>query len=153
MPLNTLIDIYASIILPHFDYCSTVWDNCRKGLRDQLQKLQNRAARIITRSNYEIRSSQILIKLNWPTLEDRRMKQKSCLMFKVFHKLTPSYLSQLFHRANLLHSHGTRGHDYNFIIPKPNTNFLNIMEQWYGIQYQLKSGIPIHLKFSKINCK
>ena len=100
LPINTLVDIYSSIILPHFDYCSSVWDNCRKGARDKLQKLQNRAARIIIRSNYEIRSSQILNKLNWPTLEDRRMKQKSCLTFKVYHKLGPSYLSQPFNRAN-----------------------------------------------------
>ena len=117
VPINTLVDIYSSIILPHFDYCSSVWDNCRKGIQDKLQKLQNRAARIITRSNYEIRSSQILNDLNWPTLEDRRMKQKSCLMFKVYHKLGTSYLSQSFNRANLIHNHGTRGHDYNFVIP------------------------------------
>jgi hypothetical protein len=91
VPINTLVDIFSSIILPHFDYCSSVWDNqCRKGLRDKLQKLQNRAARIITWSNYEIRSSQISNNLNWPTPEDRRMKQKSCLMFKVYHKLGPS---------------------------------------------------------------
>ena len=62
--ISTLVDIYSSIILPHFEYCSSVWDNCRKGLRDKLQKLQNRAARIITRSTYEIRSSQILNNLN-----------------------------------------------------------------------------------------
>ena len=41
------------------------------------------------------RSSQVFNNLNWPTLEDRRMKQKSCLMFKVFHRLGPSYLSLL----------------------------------------------------------
>jgi hypothetical protein len=70
-------------------------------------------------------------------------------MFKVFHKLGSSYLSQPFNRANLIHSHGTRGHDYNFAIPKPNSNFLKNSleyngadEQWYGIQYQLKLGIP-----------
>jgi hypothetical protein len=104
VPINTLVDIYSSIILPHFDYCSSVWDNCRKGLREKLQKLQNRAFRIITRSNYEIRSSQILNNLNWPTLEDRRMKQKSCLMFKVYHKLGPSYLSQPFNHIKFMNS-------------------------------------------------
>jgi hypothetical protein len=41
VPINTLVDIYSSIILPYFDYCSSVWDNCRKGLRDKLKKLQN----------------------------------------------------------------------------------------------------------------
>ena len=37
-----------------------------------LQKLQNRAARIITGDTYDIRSKQILEKLGWKTLEERR---------------------------------------------------------------------------------
>jgi hypothetical protein len=146
VPINTLVDIYSSIILPHFDYCSSLWDNCRKGLRDKLQKLQNRAARIITRSNYEIRSSQILNNLNWPTLEDGRMKQESCLMLKVFHKLGPSYLSQPFNRANLIHSHGTRGHDYNFVIPKPSTSFLKNSLKYNGAI--VWNSIPIEIRNS-----
>ena len=32
LPINTLVDIYSSIILPHFDYCSSMWDNCRNTL-------------------------------------------------------------------------------------------------------------------------
>jgi hypothetical protein len=64
-PINTLVDIYSSIILPHFDYCSSVWDNLQKrSIRNKLKKLQNRAAPITTRSNYDIRSSQILNNLN-----------------------------------------------------------------------------------------
>ena len=35
---------------PHFDYCSVVWGNCGKTLSSKLQKLQNRAARILTYS-------------------------------------------------------------------------------------------------------
>jgi hypothetical protein len=39
-----------------------------------------------TRSRIRLkrRSSQVFNNLNWPTLKDRRMKQKSCLMFKVY---------------------------------------------------------------------
>ena len=29
LPINTLVDIYSSIIHPHFDYCISMWDNCR----------------------------------------------------------------------------------------------------------------------------
>ena len=35
------------MIQPHFDYCSEVWDELGKGLGERLQKLQNRAARVI----------------------------------------------------------------------------------------------------------
>jgi hypothetical protein len=37
VPINTLIDIYSSIILPHFDYCSSVWDNCRNRVAKKLR--------------------------------------------------------------------------------------------------------------------
>ena len=39
--------IYNTIIQPDFDYCVTVWGNCSSVHFNKLQKLQNRAARII----------------------------------------------------------------------------------------------------------
>ena len=40
---ETAIQIYNALIMPHFDYCLSGY------LSDKLQKLQNRAARIITK--------------------------------------------------------------------------------------------------------
>ena len=48
VPGDTLLSIFNSLVQPHFDYCSVVWGNCTKTLSTKLQKLQNRAARIIT---------------------------------------------------------------------------------------------------------
>ena len=48
---NTLKMIYNALILPQFDYCSLVWSNCSETLKLNLQKLQNRAARVITGDN------------------------------------------------------------------------------------------------------
>lgn len=39
--------IYTSVIMPHFDYADTVWQTANNNHFDQLQKLQNRAGRII----------------------------------------------------------------------------------------------------------
>ena len=47
---STALQIYQALILPHFEYCSPVWDELSVTLSDKLQKLQNRAARVITRS-------------------------------------------------------------------------------------------------------
>jgi hypothetical protein len=50
---NTLISIYNAIVRPYFDYCSDVWDVFGETQSKRLQKLQNRAARIISNfSNY-----------------------------------------------------------------------------------------------------
>ena len=72
---QTLIVIYLSIIQPHFDYCSQIWGCLGKGLSDKLQKLQNRAFRIITRENYDIRSEDILNRVGFSNLQTRREHQ------------------------------------------------------------------------------
>ena len=44
---DTLKTIYNAFVLPHFDYCALVWNNCSKTLQSKLQKLQNKAGRSI----------------------------------------------------------------------------------------------------------
>ena len=46
--------------MPHFDYCSPVWDCLSGYLGDKLQKLQNRAARVITKSPFDASSNHLL---------------------------------------------------------------------------------------------
>ena len=48
IPYHTLITMFKSIVLPYFDYCSVVWGSCGEGMRNRLQTLQNRAARVVT---------------------------------------------------------------------------------------------------------
>ena len=47
--------IYNCLVLPRFDYCSLVWSNYNKTLREEIQKLQNRSAKIMsgTRTTFE----------------------------------------------------------------------------------------------------
>ena len=88
--MQTAIEIYNAIIQPHFDYCSPVWDEFNATLREKIQKLQNRAARVITKSSYDASSSILLEKLHWDNLSLRlRKNHKSILMYKTINKLTP----------------------------------------------------------------
>ena len=64
---------------------------------DKLQKLENRAARIITRANYSIRSSDVLNSLEWSNLEKRKKRHLLVMMFKVFNNNCPTYLQERFH--------------------------------------------------------
>ena len=70
---STLISVYNSIILPHFDYCSLVWDIAIGNAYwlERLQKLQNRAARVITGKSYDVRSRDILKEICWRPLIER----------------------------------------------------------------------------------
>ena len=81
--------IYRSIIEPYFTYCCIVWDSISETQIANLQKLQNRAARIITGASYLQKSSDVLCELGWMTLETMRKRQKAILMFKILNGLTP----------------------------------------------------------------
>ena len=58
-----LMNVYRAIVEPYFDYCCIIWDGISDYLTLKLQKLQNRAARIITGADYSRRSSDILNEL------------------------------------------------------------------------------------------
>ena len=72
--------IYKAIIQPHLDYCSTVWDGLGVTFLDKIQKLQNRAARIITQSSYYTSASSLLDELGWDNVLTRWKKQKATIM-------------------------------------------------------------------------
>ena len=57
IPTDVAVQIYNALILPHFDYCSPVWDGLSGCLSDKLQKLQNRATRVITQSPFDTSSN------------------------------------------------------------------------------------------------
>ena len=69
---ETLKTIYHSLVQPYFHYCDVVRGDCSKTRADKLQKMQNRAERIITRADCSIRSSDVLSSLEWCNLEEGR---------------------------------------------------------------------------------
>ena len=69
------------LVQSHYDYCSVVWGNCGKTLRDKLQRLQNRAARVLTNSNYDAGASTLLNDLGWQNLETQRQFQKAAMVY------------------------------------------------------------------------
>ena len=89
LSVKTALQIYHALIRPYFEYCSVT-------LCDKLQKLQNRAARVITRSGYHVSVKHFLISLCQDNLTKRRKKLKATLMFKILNGLAPDYLQDLF---------------------------------------------------------
>ena len=66
--VRTLVTVYKTLIQPQFDYCSQVWGCLGITLQNHLQRLQNSAARNITKRGYEFRSADILKELDLPNL-------------------------------------------------------------------------------------
>jgi hypothetical protein len=123
VPQSTLLKVYNAIVLSHFDYCSLVWDNCSDYLLDKLQKLKNRAARVITGRTYETRSKDVIKELNWQPLSERLNRNKCIFMHKIKNNVMPQSVIEMFKiKENQVYQF--RSNNINFSLGKPVTNFM-----------------------------
>ena len=105
---HTLLCAYNALILSHFDYCCEVWDTIGITHSDRLQRLQNRAARVIT--GRKIGQSELALnELNWVTLEQRRTQFGASLMYKITHDLAPRQLINMFQKTPSFQRYNLRG--------------------------------------------
>jgi len=70
--------VYTALMQPLVDYADVVWEEISEGYCKELQRLQNRAARIILRRKT---SKDTLRVLNWLSLACRRKLHKCILVF------------------------------------------------------------------------
>ena len=70
LPQNTLSKMYSGIVEPHFRFCCSVWGCCGVTKLQTLQKLQNRVARIVTKSSFDTPPIGLIQSLNWPTVSN-----------------------------------------------------------------------------------
>ena len=65
-------------------------------------------------------------------------------MFKVRNEMVPSSISNLFERVDDLHIRETRQMQFNYLPPKPNTNFKKKSVSYRGARAW--NGLPCDLK-------
>ena len=118
VPHETLRSIFMSLVRPHFDYCDSVWGRCGKILASKLTKLQNRAARILTYSNYDANADNLIQKLGWIKLDSQRTIHKAVIVYKSFNGLTPDYFSSKFVDRSSVSSYSLRDTEGKLAIPQ-----------------------------------
>ena len=123
MSRDSLIKIYNALVWPHFNYCSTIWNDGCCSIIDKLFKLQKRGARVITGDTYDVRSMQTLNSLNWLPLEKHLEQREIITTFKVLTGRSPRYLEKLF-SVSQNDNYNLRSNQTKLNLPKPNTNFL-----------------------------
>ena len=101
------IQVYNSLILPHFEYASTIWSNTCPTYTEPLRKLQARAGRVILGVPRDTPSDQVIRDLNWIPMADRWNCQRAVMMYKIMNGMVPRYLSDGF--VPLSQSYGEGG--------------------------------------------
>ena len=71
--MNIRQALYFSLVRPHLEYACTVWDPHHKTKIDKLEKVQNQAARFVTKRYDRMDSpSEMKRQLEWNSLQQRR---------------------------------------------------------------------------------
>jgi hypothetical protein len=112
---------YQTLVRPSLEYCCTVWDPHQQNHIHQLEMVQRRAARFVTRRYHNTSSvSDMLEGLGWEPLKVRRAKYHLTLMYKIVHELVAVPASQYF----IPHSTSTRQtHSSQFLHPYAKQNY------------------------------
>ena len=84
-----------SIVLSRIDYCNSILAGISESSLDKLQLVQNRAARMVTRTKIRNHITPVLMKLHWLPVRQRIKYKVLVLAFRAFHGLAPSYLNAL----------------------------------------------------------
>ena len=110
---------YNTIVRPHLEYSSSVWDPHTREKIHAIEMVQRRAACYVKR-NYRNTSSvgdmqHMLndLRLNWQTLEIRRKNQRLTMMYKIHNNLVgiDNFLEE---KRRILPSHT---HCYQYQVP------------------------------------
>ena len=85
----------------------------------RLQKLQNRAARIIMNMSNDVHHSVALHALGWKTLEAERKKAKAKMMYKLLNNMGSQSLTNLFTYKDEATSYNLRNISTSLCLPHP----------------------------------
>ena len=98
---TTLATLYKAIVVPHLDYCSSVWDPPHTTYIRKLERVQSFTAHVVTR-DWASSSSELLATMKWPSLASRRLRRKLCLCHRILSgnsMIDPSFFPTANHRC------------------------------------------------------
>ena len=80
---NTLETIYTTFIRPLLEYGDVLFDNCTRQEKDDLEKIQHEAARIVTGATCLVSITKLMDEVGWESLETRRSKHKLIQFYRM----------------------------------------------------------------------
>ena len=149
--------IYISFIRPLIEYADVIWDNCTQAEKNEIDKIQNEAARIACGSSKLVSLTDLHKEINWEPLQDRRDKHKFTLFYKMQNSLTPQYLTDLVPqhvgsvaRYNLRNANDLRTSEsrttlyYNSFVPA-------VTRKWNNLPDDVKNSESLNAFKSNLN--
>ena len=129
-----------ALILTRLDYCNSVLYNLPKSSILRLQRIQNQAARILTRTPRRDHITEVLIDLHWLRIEERIVYKILIFTFKAFiYRTAPLYLCELIEQQKSKTNTRLAGDAFLLKLPPPSRNCADTFYErsfLYGALYE-----------------
>ena len=142
-PYDVKAACYTTLVRPQLEYGSTVWDPHTSKNIKALEMVQRRSARFVCNDYRKGNSpSEMMSRLGWETLAERRRKAKAIMMFKINNSLI-DIPRTLFKPTT---SHGRRSNAC-FEVPFCRTN--SFMNSFVPSAIRIWNGLAPHIRSEK----
>ena len=142
---DTTKTVMQSLVMSRLDYCNALLIGIQQDLIAKLQRLQNSAARIVSRTRKYEHITPVLIKLHWLPIKFRIQFKVLLLVYKALNGLAPKYIKEL------LVPYKPRRHlrsEAKGLLDEPRTR-LKFGDRAFSISApRLWNALPQHLKDS-----
>ena len=115
LPANIKKSVYNALIMPHFDNCSVLWQDCLVKLQQKLQRVQNYGMRLILSQPPRTLSEELLRKLIWVPLVRRREMCHAVMVYRCLHNQAPANFTNYFRTNTDMGNNRTGGGDLIFL--------------------------------------
>lgn len=120
LPPNSLQLLYNTLITSQINYCCSIWGCAAETHLDQILKLQKKAIRIISNSNYNAHTRGLFFKYNKLNIYDINKIQTAKLMHQLINSnnnLTMKNFCSILNIKKRTRIHLTRDSELNMQIP------------------------------------
>ena len=138
---------YKADIVPHLNYCNTIWGNSSNKNVNKITKLQKRAFKTILGNECTDFEGAKTV-LNVQSFEESLFLKKAKIIYRVANNMIPSYVCDMFQRRSdsIINTTLRSVSNENFVIPKPT---LSIFKEslsysgaviWNNTPYEVKNS-------------
>ncbi len=132
-----------SFILCHFNYCPLIWLFCSKKSKNKIEKINERALRIIY-ADYSLNYNEILKKDKDTTIHVNMIRTLALEVYKTLNRLNPSFMRKMFvEKPTNYNLRGIKTLD----IPKVNTTKYGIKSLSY-LGPKIWNSLPDNIKMA-----